>query len=148
MVSIARRGGTPLPHCRGNSIHRSRPRGPKRQFGARLGPGTALAPLDAMSTIRILTLLVLLVSAAGCGATTSSQPDLAASPRELEEGAPGHEHQPETRLPRPLERRAHRGPDAVLERERAVEIAGERLEEHVSGTGAILVPRRPDRKTP
>ena len=35
-----------------------------------------------MSTIRILTLLVLLVSAAGCGATTSSQPDLAASPRE------------------------------------------------------------------
>lgn len=36
-----------------------------------------------MTTTRILALLVLLVSAAGCGATaTSGQPDLAASPRE------------------------------------------------------------------
>ena len=68
--------------------------------------------------------------------------------RELEEGAPGHEHQPEARLLRPLERGAHRRTDPVIDRERAVEIASERLEEHVSGTGAILVPRRPDRKTP
>jgi peptidoglycan-associated lipoprotein len=36
-----------------------------------------------MTTIRILALLVLLVSAAGCGAAaTSGQPDLSASPRE------------------------------------------------------------------
>ena len=36
-----------------------------------------------MTTIRVLALLVLLVSAAGCGAAaTSGQPDLAASPRE------------------------------------------------------------------
>ncbi|MFI5373676.1 MAG: peptidoglycan-associated lipoprotein Pal [Candidatus Rokuibacteriota bacterium] len=35
-----------------------------------------------MSTIPVLALLVLLVSAAGCGTAKSSQPDLAASPRE------------------------------------------------------------------
>ena len=68
--------------------------------------------------------------------------------RELEEGAPGHEHEPKARPPRPLERGAHRRADPVVDGERAVEIASERLEEHVSGTGAILVPRRPDRKPP
>jgi peptidoglycan-associated lipoprotein len=52
-----------------------------RQFGARLRPGTALAPPMGMITLRNLALLVLLVSAA-CGAAKSSPPDLAAPPGE------------------------------------------------------------------
>ena len=65
-----------------------------------------------------------------------------ADPRQLEEGSPGDEDEAKARRAGPLQRLAHHGRDPVLEREGAIVVAGERLEEHVSSLRASRVPPR------